>query len=261
MKLAGNYSDDEFAIAFAGDTANPTGVKVTADPPAAILANANIQFSIEASDALKAQLSGPVRIELDYGDKEKGFYLCDFAAGPCVLPGLHTYAEARTYQVIASFPDHETMQVGAGEVQIYHPFEYKGVSFSTAAQVIYPLDVVGDPKGWKGPSDGLTVAPRPRYYVLGASSTTEDKATIMYRYDFADGAVADVELIRDVAAAHAGEEWYIAGAEAGCPGTRWSFGGWRCGRSMAIPRADSSFMKARHSLQWQDVRRIALMRA
>ena len=53
------------------------------------------------------------------------FTMCDFSSGPCVVPGSHTYTEARVFQPIVSFPDHETDQIGIGSVDVQHPFEYK----------------------------------------------------------------------------------------------------------------------------------------
>lgn len=147
--IAGNHSEDQFEVFFNGDPAAPAGVKLIADPAAALVGNADISFTVEVKNPVKARLlSGPVRVQMDYGDGQRGFFSCVFTSGSCALPVAHTYAEARTYQPIVSFPDRQTNQVGIGEVRVYHPFEYQGVSFSTSAQGIYPLDVVGDPKGW-----------------------------------------------------------------------------------------------------------------
>ena len=61
---------------------------------------------------------------------------------------------------------------------------------------IYSSDVVGDPKNQS-------------YYVLGAANPSATKSTILYQYDFADGAVTSAQPIVE----HPGEDWWIAGAE------------------------------------------------
>ncbi len=210
--VAGNYGEDELEVAYNGDGQYLSDIKIISDPPAATLDNAQIQFTVYVNESLISQLPNPVRIETSYGDGAIEYHSCDFTGGSCALPGLHSYSEARVYQAIVNFPDQETDQVGIGLVDIEHPFKYK-TFFSTSDQGIYPLDLVGDPKEEK-------------YYVLGATSSTAAKATLLYQYELTDGELSGVSLLRDAVAEHPGEDWWIAGAEASLEGNtvslRWA---------------------------------------